>query len=243
MHQKNRWTSLARLGRRVVPACLGALAVLLGGGVVSAQDASLARPAVADLPAQTATTNPQTDYRIGPLDKLNITVFQVKDLTIEKMQVDAGGQILLPLIGAVTAQGKTTSELSAEIAARLAAHYLQNPQVSVVVEEAVSQKISVEGAVNEAGVFEMKGRTSLLEAVAMAKGTSKNANLHKVTIVRSVDGVPRAATFDLAAISAGKARNPEVFGNDVVLVDSSRSKVIWRGIIEALPALIVFSYL
>ncbi|HEY5107291.1 MAG TPA: polysaccharide biosynthesis/export family protein [Caulobacteraceae bacterium] len=198
---------------------------------------------VAPSRAAAAQSAPQLDYRIGPLDKLNITVFQVKDLTIDKIQVDAGGQILLPLIGTVTAQGKTTSELSAEIARRLSAHYLQDPQVSVVVDDAVSQKISVEGAVNEAGVFEMKGRTSLLEAVAMAKGTSKNANLHKVTIVRNVDGAPRAASFDLAAISAGKARNPEVFGNDVVLVDSSKAKVFWRGLIEALPALIVFSYL
>ena len=189
------------------------------------------------------TTSAQLDYRIGPLDKLNITVFQVKDLTIEKMQVDASGQILLPLIGAVMAQGKTTSELSAEIASRLGAHYLQDPQVSVVVEEAVSQKVSVEGAVNQAGVFEMKGRTSLLEAVARAQGTSKDANPHKVTIVRKVDGQPRAATFDLVAISAGRARDPEIFGNDVVLVDSSRAKVLWRGIIAALPALVVFAYL
>ncbi len=185
----------------------------------------------------------QLNYRIGPLDKLNITVFQVKDLTIEKIQVDATGRILFPLIGAVIAQGKTTTELSAEIASRLAERYMQNPQVSVVVEEAVSQKISVEGEVNEAGVFQMKGRTSLLEAVAMAKGAGKHANLHKVTIVRMVDGQPKAATFDLAAIGKGKARNPEVFGNDVILVDTSQAKVIWRSLIDALPALIIFNYL
>jgi polysaccharide biosynthesis/export protein len=186
---------------------------------------------------------PFVDYRIGPLDKLNITVFQVKDLTVEKIQVDAGGQILLPLVGAVTAQGKTAIELSAEIARRLGERYLQSPQVSVVVEEAVSQKVSVEGAVNEAGVFELKGRTSLMEAVAKAKGTSRTANLRRVTIVRSVDGQPRAATFNLAEIRQGKAGDPEVVGNDVVVVDDSAAKSFWRGIIETLPALIVFSYL
>jgi polysaccharide export outer membrane protein len=217
--------------------CLALVAVLALGGRAGGQAAGI--PGA----APSSATSGQLDYRIGPLDKLNITVFQVKDLTIEKMQVDASGQILLPLIGAVTAQGKTTSELSAEIASRLGAHYLQDPQVSVVVEEAVSQKISVEGAVNLAGVFEMKGRTSLLEAVAMAQGTSKDANPHKVTIVRTVDGRPRAATFDLSAISAGKARDPEVFGKDVILVDSSRAKVLWRGLIATLPALVVFAYL
>ena len=194
-------------------------------------------------PVAPYAVSPLVDYRIGPLDKLNITVFQVKDLTIEKIQVDAGGQILLPLIGAVNAQGRTTTELSAEIARRLGEHYLQSPQVSVVVEEAVSQKVSVEGAVNKAGVFELKGRTGLLEAVARAEGTSRTANRRRVTIVRSVAGQPRAATFDLLAIQRGQARNPEVLGNDVVVVDDSRVRTFWRGFVEALPALVFITYL
>lgn len=195
-----------------------------------------------DFPQAPASAS-EVDYRIGSLDKLNITVFQIKDLTIEKLQVDASGQILLPLIGPVVAKGKTTTELSAEIAHKLGEHYLQSPQVSVTVEEAVSQKVSVEGAVNEAGVFELKGRTSLLEAVARAKGVSKNANTHRVTIIRNIDGVPHAARFDLAAIGAGRARNPEVVGNDVVIVDGSQTKAAWRGLIESMPALYLLSFL
>ncbi|HEY5107531.1 MAG TPA: polysaccharide biosynthesis/export family protein [Caulobacteraceae bacterium] len=184
-----------------------------------------------------ALTSPAAaqEYRIGALDTLDVTVFQVKDLTLEKLQVDAGGKILLPLIGQVTAQGKTTGELSAEIAARLAAHYLQDPQVSVVVHEAVSQKISVEGAVNQAGVFPMKGRTSLLEAVAMARGFSKDANAHKVAIVREVGGVEQASTFDLAAIERGAAPDPQVQGSDTVVVASSGAKTLWHGFIESIP--------
>jgi polysaccharide biosynthesis/export protein len=217
-------------------ACVFAFALMAPADPASA--AGSIPPATAGQPA-----NPMLDYRIGPLDTLSITVFQVKDLTVDKMQVDASGQILLPLIGSVMAKGKTTTELSAEIARRLGEHYLQSPQVSVVVNEAVSQKISVEGAVNEAGVFELKGRTSLLEAVARAKGASRNANLHKVTIVRSVDGTPHAASFDLAAIGAGKARNPEVLANDVVIVDGSRIKSMWQGVVQVLPALIFLTYI
>ncbi|MGI9169375.1 MAG: polysaccharide biosynthesis/export family protein [Caulobacteraceae bacterium] len=183
-----------------------------------------------------------SDYRIGPLDRLNVSVFQVKDLSFEKLQVDAAGRIHLPLIGTVTAVGQTAEALSAEIARRLGETWLVSPQVTVIVAEAVSQKVSVEGAVNEAGVFELRGRTSLMEAVARAKGASKTANLRRVTIVRRVDGTPRAATFDLAAIRSGKARDPEVAANDVVVVEDSRAKVFWRGVVESLPALIVFSY-
>jgi polysaccharide export outer membrane protein len=185
----------------------------------------------------------ETEYRIGPLDKLDITVFQVKELTIEKLQVDGAGRIILPLIGQITAAGKTTTALSDEIAAKLGEKYLQSPQVSVTVAEALSRKVTVEGAVNEAGVFALNGRTSLLEAVARAKGVSKGANLHRVSIIRSVDGTPHAATFDLAAISAGRARNPEVFGDDVVIVDTSRAKSIWAGVVQALPALYILSFL
>jgi polysaccharide export outer membrane protein len=193
--------------------------------------------------AQPFPVNPAAqDYRIGPQDKLNITVFQVKDLTVEKMQVDATGRILLPLIGAVMAQGKTTTELSNEIATLLAAKYLRDPQVSVVVEESASQKVTVEGAVNEAGVFPLRGKTSLLEAVAMAKGPSRNANTKHVAIIRNVDGEARAAIFDLAAIQHGKARNPEILGNDIVVVDDSKSKQFWHEMVSSLPAFLIFTY-
>jgi polysaccharide export outer membrane protein len=195
------------------------------------------------LAATAAPLSSPADYRIGPLDKLNIVVFQVKDLSVENLQVDASGRILLPLIGAVQAKDKTTADLSAEIAGRLGERYLQSPQVSVTVAEAASQKVTVEGAVNDAGVFELKGRTGLLEAVARAKGVSKAANSHRVAIVRNVDGSPRAATFDLTAISAGKARDPEVIANDVIIVDTSRSKSFWHGVVEVIPAFYLFTFL
>jgi polysaccharide export outer membrane protein len=188
-------------------------------------------------------SEPMPEYRIGPLDSLDITVFQIQDLSLKKAQVDSRGQLRLPLIGAVTAGGRTAAELSSDIAARLGEKYLQHPEVSVVVVEALSQKVSVEGAVNEAGVFPLKGRTGLLEAVAEAKGESRTGNPRRVAIVRSVDGAPHAARFDLIAIRAGRARDPEVVAGDTVVVDGSRSGRLWRNLVETLPALIVFSYL
>ena len=222
---------------------LGALVAAMAAAILlPAAAAARAGPATAFAAAVVPPSSP-TDYRIGPLDKLNIVVFQVKDLSVENLQVDASGQILLPLIGAVQAKDKTTADLSAEIAYRLRQRYLQSPQVSVTVAEAASKKVTVEGAVNDAGVFELKGRTSLLEAVARAKGVSKAANSHRVAIVRDVDGSPHAATFDLAAISAGKARDPEVIANDVVIVDTSRSKSFWHGMVEVIPAFYLFTFL
>ena len=224
-------------------AALAALALLaMAPAGARAADAATATPIapgaiLADPPLSAA------DYRIGPLDKLNIVVFQVKELSVENLQVDGSGKILLPLIGSLQAKGKTTTELSNEIAAMLSARYLQSPQVSVMVADTASQKVTVEGAVNDAGVFELKGRTSLLEAVARAKGVAKGANSHRVSIIRTVDGAPHAATFDLAEIGAGRARNPEVLANDVIIVDASKAKSLWRGMVEAMPALYLLTFL
>lgn len=180
------------------------------------------------------------EYRIGPLDKINITVFQVKDLTLEKVQVDASGRILLPLIGSVNAAGLTTAELSQEIASRLSERYLQSPQVSVIVEDSVTQKVTVEGSVTEAGVYELRGQTSLLQAIAMAKGPSRVAALDNVAVFRRVNGQRMAAVFDLGAIRRGAADDPQIFGNDVVVVGLSHVKGAWREVLSTLPALAIF---
>jgi len=191
--------------------------------------------------AEAQATSP-LEYKIGALDKLSITVFQVKDLTLEGVRVDASGRMILPLIGTVVAKGKTTQEIAYEIAARLGEKYLQNPQVSVVVAESASQKVTVEGAVTSAGVFELKGRTTLLQAVAMAKGPSKVADLSKVAIFRQVDGRRMAARFDLRAIRAGRLEDPEVLGDDVVVIADSGFRSIFSNLVSALPALGVFAF-
>ena len=181
----------------------------------------------------------QTDYRIGPLDRLDVSVFQVKDLQIQKAQVDAGGRLSLPLVGTIIAAGKTAQELQKEITTRLEI-YLQRPQVTVVVAEAVNQKVTVEGSVKEPGVFELKGRTTLLQAVAMGKGTDRDADLAHVGIFRVIDGQRQGAVFNLASIRSGKSEDPEVYGNDVVVVGASAAKGAWHEFISALPGLAIF---
>lgn len=180
------------------------------------------------------------DYRIGPLDELSINVFQVEDLSFEKLTVGATGLIEMPLIGSVQAAGRTPTELGQDIQARLGERYLQNPRVTVTVTEAASQKVTVDGAVTEPGVFQMKGRTSLVQAVAMAKGATRVADLRQVAVFRQVDGQRMVALFDLAAIRAGQAQDPILMGDDVVIVDTSRMSVAMREVLAALPGLAIF---
>ena len=200
------------------------------------------QPDVLDEAALTAPQNP-ADYVIGPLDKLGIHVFEVRDLSMDQVQVDASGQIDLPLIGKVMAAGKTTGKLADEIAARLGERYLQSPQVSVTVEDSASQKVTVEGEVKQPGVFQMKGRTTLLQAIAMAGGPADDADLHNVAVIRELGGARKAAICDYALVRAGRAPDPLILGDDVVVMNGSAVKSAWATLLKNLPLFTLFAYL
>jgi polysaccharide export outer membrane protein len=195
-----------------------------------------------DIRAVQAVAAAPAEYRLGVGDKLDVRVFQVADLSFAELVVDTSGNINMPLIGAVRAAGRTGGEISTDIAGRLAARYLRNPQVTVTVKEAASQKITVDGAVTRPGVYEMRGSTSLLQAVAMAEGPSRVADLTKVAVFRSIDGRRSVAVFDLSAIRQGRATDPQVLGDDVIVVDTSRLNSALREVVGALPAFSAFAY-
>jgi polysaccharide export outer membrane protein len=180
------------------------------------------------------------DYKISPLDVLDITVFQVPDLT-KTVEVSSSGQITLPLIGEVKAAGKSAKTLETEIAKELGAKYLQSPQVSVYVKEATSQRVTVEGAVMKPGIYPMVGPTTLLRTIAMAGGLDRVADPRGIVVFREVDGARQAAKFNLPAIRDGKAKDPVLAGGDVVVVDESGTKTALRTIRESLSMFGMFS--
>ncbi len=182
-------------------------------------------------------------YRIGPTDLLKLTVFQVPDLSFDEIRVDSAGALQLPIVGSIQASGKTALELSRDLEGLLGARYLRNPSVSITVVEAASQKVTVDGAVTKAGVYLMRGRTTLMQAVAMAEGPSRTADLSKVAVFRTEGDQRLVALFDLGAIRNGEAADPILRGDDVVVVDTSRLNAAVRAAVESLPALAVFGYL
>lgn len=169
-----------------------------------------------------------SDYRIGPDDKLDINVFQIAELS-RTVTVDSGGKVLLPLLGSLQASGRTPSELSDDIATALKKSFMKDPQVTVSVKEAQSERVTVDGAVVQPGVYPLTGRTSLLQAVSLAKGPDPRlANIKRVAIFRTVGGSRRSAFYDLSQVRSGKAEDPEIYGNDIVVVDTSGSKSFFQ---------------
>ena len=191
------------------------------------------------IPLASATRAPE-DYKIGPLDALDITVLQEPELSSKAIQVDAFGNVNLPLVGDVKAGGKTASELAREVAARFGQRYLKNPQVSVVVSKPVPQKVVVQGEVTQPGIYEINGPTTLLGAISLAKGETQLAKLADVAVFRTVNGQRMGAMFDVRSIRAGQAEDPEIRSNDLIVVGYSGSRRIWRDVINSFPILNVF---
>ena len=189
----------------------------------------------ADSGAYTGTS----EYRVGAQDLLEISVFQVNDLN-RTVRVNSNGQISLPLIGVVQAGGSTVQELEQMIAGKLTEGYLQAPQVSVFVKEFTSQRVTLEGAIEKPGIYPITGKTSLLQAIAMGGGVSELANLQGVVVFRMVDGKKMAAVFDLKLIRAGEAIDPQIYGDDIVVVDQSGAKTGLRRILETIPVFNLF---
>jgi polysaccharide export outer membrane protein len=180
-----------------------------------------------------------SDYRIGPQDLIDVSVFQVPDLT-RSLRVNSFGQISLPLVGTMQAGGLTVQELEASIAQHLSEKFLQNPQVTVFIKEYASQRVTVEGAVIKPGIYPLTGRTTLLQCIAMSGDFLPLADLKGVVIFRQVEGKKMAAVFDIKAIRAGNADDPLVYGDDIIVVDTSGSKTALSHIIQAIPFLNVF---
>lgn len=192
-----------------------------------------------ELPAPVRSDLVSTDrpYYIGPFDELTIDVFGIEEFSKKVVQVDASGRIAFPLVGVIEAGGKTPGEVSAMIEAGLRGKFIRNPQVTINLQKTVSQVVTVEGEVREPGLYPVIGRTSLLRAIASAKGTTEFSKLEEVVIFRTVQGTNYAALYNLKAIRSGAYPDPEVFANDVVMVGESRGRRMFRDLLAVAPLL------
>jgi polysaccharide biosynthesis/export protein len=180
-------------------------------------------------------------YQIGPLDILTIRVLAAPDLSFEEIQVDTAGSFLFPLLGPIEAAGKTPAALSEEIAAKLKVHYMEHPEVTILVKETTANTVTVLGSVTEPGKFKLVGRSSLLDAIAMAKGFDHEAKEDQVVIFRNIDGKRMGALFNATAIQRGEAPDPPILGNDQVVVGLDHLEAAWRDILTATPFVAVFT--
>lgn len=124
-------------------------------------------------------------YRLGPGDKVRVTVFGDDQLSGE-FQVDANGAIAMPLIGDVDAGGRTTSELATAVTEKLSKDYLKNPKVSVEVID--YRPFFILGEVRNPGSYPYVNGMRVMNAIALAGGFTYRAREGRMKINRDIDG-------------------------------------------------------
>jgi len=162
------------------------------------------------------------EYFIGPEDVLNITVWRNVDLSKE-VTVRPDGRISLPLIGDITAVGKTPAQLSEDISTKLK-EYKENPQVSIMITQVNSYVIYVLGEVAKPGKYPLRSKTTLLQGITIASGFTPTAARNKIVVFRfAKDGAGQVkikASYDDIVLRDGSNQNIELKPGDQIVVPS-----------------------
>jgi len=168
-----------------------------------------------------AQVAPVGGYRIGPKDLLEIRVFEVPELNIER-RVSEEGSVNLPLIGDVPVQGLTSSELADRLKALLEARYVQRASVAVQVREFRSRPIAMMGAVRQPGNLAFSGRWTLLEALGAVGGLTDQHGGTIFIMRRAENGLSDQVAIDVddLMLRALPEANIPIFSGDIIHIPS-----------------------
>lgn len=198
------------------------------------------QPVVADGQAPFPTRE-DPDYVLRPADVIAVTVFREPDLSLPQVPISPDGNISLPGAGLFKADGKSARALGKEIQDRLAGSMLVNPDVSVNVIQFGSHTVTVEGSVEESGVYPFKPGAKLSSAIALAGGPARVAKFQDVAIFRQFPDGMAVAKFDYAAVRAGTMIDPILAPGDRVVVGTSGMSQLWQDFLKAVPAFALFA--
>jgi polysaccharide export outer membrane protein len=168
-----------------------------------------------------AVTNVSQDYVIGPEDVLDIAVWNNTAMS-RTVPVRPDGKISLPILNDVEAAGLTPMQLR-EVLEQALVRYISVPEVSVIVKEVNSFRVSVVGEVKTPGRYELKSRATVLELLAMAGGLTEYADRGRIVVIRQTGGTTRQIAFDYGKLTSRSGGtnghdNPFVQPGDIILV-------------------------
>lgn len=192
-----------------VPAHAGVLDKFFG--TQPSQPSSVAPAVTIPLPVSTTSISISqvSDYRLGAGDRLGITVFNEKELSMEVLLSDAG-TFLYPFLGEIVAKNKTIGDLQVLLTQQLKDGYLVDPKVYVSIIE--YRPFFVNGEVGKPGGYPYQPGLTIRKAISLAGGLTPRASLTKIYIIHENDptGTPRRATLDTIIVPG-----------DIVTVDQS----------------------
>ncbi len=226
----------------VLLSCVLALSACTTGRDVASMNGAplnVVRVEADKLPVPAGTDYGASDvpYQLGPLDEVTVSVAGLDELNQRQVQVDSSGRFSVPVAGTLEAAGKTPEQVATIIRDRLRRQYIRDPQVAVNLVRTVSQTVTVEGEVKKPGIYPTLGRMSLLRAIAAAEGVTEFAKLQDVVVLRRVGGKDYAALYNLRAIRRAQYEDPDIYPGDVVMVDESRGRRMFKDFLQLAPLL------
>lgn len=141
------------------------------------------------------------DYRLGPEDVLRVSVWRDEELSMEVV-VRPDGYISFPLVRDIKAGGRTVEQVRAEIQDKIK-EYVPDAPVTVMLIKVVSPKFYVVGKVNRPGVFILGQKTTVLQALSLAGGTSSFAGKSGIRIIRPKGNGHESLEFDYDDVTGG----------------------------------------
>ena len=203
---------------RLISVMSALLLVAVGAGAVGAQQKTAAAPAKAPAAPAPGPAISAEQYKIGPEDMIAVSVWK-NDAMSRVIPVRPDGMISLPLLDDVQAAGLTPMQLRDVITKRLT-DYMPAPEVSVIVNDVRSFKVSVIGEVSRPARYELKSLTTVLDVLAQAGGFNQFANRSRIVILRpngkSMTRIP--FNYNKVIASGGEEENFYLQPNDIVLV-------------------------
>lgn len=158
------------------------------------------------------------DERLGVDDVFTIRVTTEPDLTGE-YRVAADGTIDFPYAGRTMVAGMTPGEIQSLLIKKLKDGYLRNPQISVMVKDWNSRKITILGQVTKPGAIVYFPKMTVMDAIAAAGGFTPLAAPNSVKLRREINGRVERATFRVGDISEGRSPNVVLLPRDVLVVE------------------------
>jgi len=199
-------------------ALLAIASVCLCGAAVAHAQAPKPLPTPPAARAADAVVIPADDgdYKIGPEDVLDISVWKNQELS-RTVPVRPDGKVSLPLVNDIQAAGLTPSRLRQELTRRLS-EFVPSPEVAVIVREVHSGKVSVVGQVRNPGRYEVRSPATVLELIALAQGFTDFASRDRIVVLRQ-SATPSRITFNYRKITDGTEQdNFFVQPGDIIVV-------------------------
>ncbi len=160
-------------------------------------------------PSAVAAEGEMSNYRLGTGDTIGVSVYDEKELSVDKVRLSDAGTISMPMLGEIKVAGLTVSELESRVAAGLK-KYLINPRVTVSIEQ--YRDFFVNGQVHKPGNFPFQPGLTVRKAVAIAGGFKDRASQSHVAIIHEADITHTPVKADLGM---------PVMPGDIITVEES----------------------